>query len=54
MLRFEKFLTDKKILNDDLKKKVAADITAEIDEAVEFAEASPYPKPEDAADFVWS
>jgi len=54
VLRFEKFLTDKKILNDDLKKKVASDITAEIDEAVEFAEASPYPKPEDAADFVWS
>lgn len=52
--RFEKVLTDKKILNDELKKKVAAEITAEIDEAVEFAEASPYPEPEDAAKFVWS
>jgi TPP-dependent pyruvate/acetoin dehydrogenase alpha subunit len=54
VVRFEKYLAEKKLLNDDLKKKVAAEITAEIDEAVAFAEESPYPKPEDAADFVWS
>src|SRR5580658_2077228 len=47
--KFEKYLTEKKILTEDLKKQVAAEITAEIDEAVTFAEDSPFPQPEDAA-----
>jgi pyruvate dehydrogenase E1 component alpha subunit len=54
VVRFEKYLADKKILTDDIKKHVAAEITAEIDEAVAFAEESPYPNSEDATDFVWS
>jgi TPP-dependent pyruvate/acetoin dehydrogenase alpha subunit len=54
VLRFEKYLTEKKILTEDLKKQVAAEITAEIDEAVTFAEDSPFPQPEDAAAHVWS
>jgi len=52
--RFEKYLTEKKILSEEMKKQVAAEITAEIDEAVQFAEESPYPTPEDALKFVWS
>jgi pyruvate dehydrogenase E1 component alpha subunit len=54
VLRFEKYLTEKKILTEDLKKQVAAEITAEIDEAVQFAEDSPVPQPADAAAHVWS
>jgi pyruvate dehydrogenase E1 component alpha subunit len=54
VLKFEKYLTEKKILTEDLKKQVAAEITAEIDDAVTFAEESPFPQPEDAAAHVWS
>jgi len=54
ILKFEKYLTEKKILTEDLKKQVAAEITADIDEAVTFAEDSPFPQPEDAAQHVWS
>jgi len=54
IVRFEKYLTDKKILTEDLKKQVAAEITAEIDEAVTFAEESPFPESEEAALHVWS
>jgi len=54
ILKFEKYLTDKKILTEELKKQVAAEITAQIDEAVTFAEDSPFPQPEDAAAHVWS
>jgi TPP-dependent pyruvate/acetoin dehydrogenase alpha subunit len=54
ILKFEKYLTEKKILTEDLKKQVAAEITADIDEAVTFAEDSPFPQPEDAALHVWS
>ncbi len=52
--RFEKHLADRKILTEELKKETAAQITAEINEAVDFAEQSPYPEPDEAADFVWS
>jgi TPP-dependent pyruvate/acetoin dehydrogenase alpha subunit len=54
ILKFEKYLTEKKILTEDLKKQVAAEITADIDEAVTFAEDSPFPQAEDAALHVWS
>jgi TPP-dependent pyruvate/acetoin dehydrogenase alpha subunit len=54
ILKFEKYLTEKKILTEDLKKQVATEITADIDEAVTFAEDSPFPQPEDAALHVWS
>jgi len=54
IVKFEKYLTEKKILTEDLKKQVAAETTAEIDEAVAFAEESPFPQTEDAALHVWS
>jgi TPP-dependent pyruvate/acetoin dehydrogenase alpha subunit len=54
ILKFEKYLTEKKILTEDLKKQVATEITADIDEAVTFAEDSPFPQAEDAALHVWS
>ena len=52
--RFEKVLVEQKLLNDQKKAAMAAEITAEIDEAVEFAEKSPYPDASEATDFVWA
>jgi TPP-dependent pyruvate/acetoin dehydrogenase alpha subunit len=52
--RMEKYLADRKLFSDDLKKQIAAEITAEINEAVEFAEQSPYPEPEELFKNVWS
>ncbi|HVB99335.1 MAG TPA: thiamine pyrophosphate-dependent dehydrogenase E1 component subunit alpha [Candidatus Dormibacteraeota bacterium] len=51
---FEKFLADHKLLNDQQKKQTRDEITREIDEAVEFAEKSPYPAPEEALDHIWA
>lgn len=52
--RFEKYLIDRKVLGEEVKAEIAAQITAEINEAVEFADQSPYPEPAEATDFVWS
>jgi TPP-dependent pyruvate/acetoin dehydrogenase alpha subunit len=52
--RFEKYLAEKKVLTEALKKKIAEETEREINEAVEFAEMSPMPDPAEAADFVWA
>ncbi len=52
--RFEKYLAEKRILNEDSKREIAKQIQQEIDEAVEFADKSPYPDPEEATDFIWA
>ncbi|HEV2385886.1 MAG TPA: thiamine pyrophosphate-dependent dehydrogenase E1 component subunit alpha [Candidatus Acidoferrales bacterium] len=52
--RFEKYLADRKLLTDAQKKQVRDEITVEIDEAVEFAEKSPYPEPQEALEHVWA
>jgi pyruvate dehydrogenase E1 component alpha subunit len=52
--RFEKYLAEHKLLDDEQKKQVRDEITREIDEAVEFAEKSPYPAPEEALEHVWA
>jgi len=52
--RFETYLTERGLLNDEMKRQITGEITAEIDEAVDFAENSPYPAAEEAAQFVWS
>jgi TPP-dependent pyruvate/acetoin dehydrogenase alpha subunit len=52
--RFEKYLTEKKILTEDLKKQITAELTTEIDDAVTFADESPFPESESAALHVWS
>jgi TPP-dependent pyruvate/acetoin dehydrogenase alpha subunit len=54
ILRFEKYLLGKKLLNDREKAALAARIQKEIREDVAFAEASPFPPPEDAARSVWA
>ncbi|HVB32784.1 MAG TPA: thiamine pyrophosphate-dependent dehydrogenase E1 component subunit alpha [Patescibacteria group bacterium] len=52
--RFEKYLAERKLLGDQRKKQVRDEITREIDEAVEFAENSPYPAPEEALEHIWA
>lgn len=52
--RFEKTLTEKKILTEDLRREIAAQITNEINEAVDFAEQSAYPDPSEAGEHLWA
>jgi TPP-dependent pyruvate/acetoin dehydrogenase alpha subunit len=51
---FEKLLLEKKILTDAKKSQLVEDITKEINEAVEFAEQSPYPDASELAEHVWA
>jgi TPP-dependent pyruvate/acetoin dehydrogenase alpha subunit len=53
LLNCEKVLVEKKLLNDAKKKEIADEITREINEAVEFAEQSPYPEAAELADHIW-
>jgi acetoin:2,6-dichlorophenolindophenol oxidoreductase subunit alpha len=51
---FEKVLFEKKLLTDAKKTQIAAEITQEINEAVDFAEQSPYPDASELADHIWA
>ena len=51
---FEKLLIEKKLLTEAAKKDIATQTTAEIDEAVEFAEQSPYPDASELTDHIWA
>ncbi len=51
--RFEKLLTEKKIFADTIKTEIIAEITQEINDAVEFAEQSPYPEASELMEHVW-
>ena len=46
--RFAKLLTKKKLLNKSKSEQIWDEVKAELDEAIAFAESSPFPKPEDA------
>jgi TPP-dependent pyruvate/acetoin dehydrogenase alpha subunit len=50
----ERHLQEQGLWSDDWKQELIDQITQEIDEAVEFAENSPYPEPEEALDHVYS
>lgn len=52
--RFEKYITDNDIVSKDEQKKIREEIIKEIDEAVEYAEKSPYPKPESVAEDIYT
>jgi TPP-dependent pyruvate/acetoin dehydrogenase alpha subunit len=54
ILRFEKHLHAKKLMTAEEKAAVEARIEQEIREDVAFAEASPFPAPEEAARPVWA
>lgn len=50
----ERYLKQQNLWSDDWKQKLEQEISADIDKAVEFAEQSPYPEPEEALDHVYS
>jgi TPP-dependent pyruvate/acetoin dehydrogenase alpha subunit len=50
----ENYLEKRGMWSDEWKQQLAAEINKEIDAAVEYAEASPYPDPEECLDHVYS
>jgi len=54
ILRFEKHLTTKKLMTAEEKRDLENRLEELIREDVEFAEASPFPPPGDAARSVWA
>ena len=54
ILRFEKYLAEKKLMTANERAAIEARIEKEIREDVAFAESSPFPPPEDAARAVWA
>lgn len=50
----ERYLEQRGLWSDDWKKEIQDGINKEIDAAVEFAENSPYPEPEECLDHVYS
>ena len=52
--RFEKILINDRVLNDTSKRQMGEKISAEIEDAVQFALGSPYPEGADAAEGVYA
>jgi len=50
----ERYLAKHNMWSDKFKEELQTKINAEIEEAVQFAENSPYPEPEEALDHVYS
>jgi acetoin:2,6-dichlorophenolindophenol oxidoreductase subunit alpha len=50
---FEKRLIEEGVLTEAQKNKFVQEINKEMDEAIEFAESSPYPDPSEITNFVW-
>jgi 2-oxoisovalerate dehydrogenase E1 component subunit alpha len=53
ILRFEKYLGENRLLDEDKKEEIAAQIKAEVDGAVEYAENAPFADPEEALERVY-
>ena len=49
----ERYLTERNLWSDAWKQELIAGFSKEIDEAIEFAENSPYPEPEECLDHVY-
>jgi 2-oxoisovalerate dehydrogenase E1 component alpha subunit len=54
ILRFEKYLKENGVLDEDKKEEIEAEIKAEVDDAVEYAEAAPHADPEEALERVYA
>ena len=52
--KLETCLEKKTILDDELKHKIEAEVKEEIDQAVKFAEESPFPQPDEIFDHVYA
>ncbi len=53
ILRYEKYLCEKKLMTAEEKGGLEARVEKEIRDDVAFAEASPFPAPEQASRCVW-
>lgn len=50
----EKYMEQHGAWSDDFKKGVLDDFNKQLEEAIQFADSSPFPEPEDALDYVYS
>ena len=50
----ERYLQERGFWAESWKEELLAEFNKELDEAIEFAEKSPYPEPEEALDHVFS
>lgn len=53
IVRFENYLTERNLLNDESKGEVINRINVEVEDAVRFAEESPYPEGKEAIEDVY-
>ncbi len=54
IMRFERYLQETGLLDEEKKEEIAGRVKAEVDEAVEYAEATPYAEPEEALERVYA
>src|SRR5215204_3111499 len=54
IIRFERYLEENRILDEEKKEQIAGRIKAEVDEAVEYAERAPYADPEEVLERVYA
>jgi 2-oxoisovalerate dehydrogenase E1 component alpha subunit len=54
IIRFERYLEENDILDEEKKEEMAGRIKAEVDEAVEYAEEAPYADPEEVLERVYA
>jgi len=52
--QFQKFLKEKKLLNEKMDQQILTEIDRELEEAVRFAEESPLPQPTDALEDLYA
>jgi TPP-dependent pyruvate/acetoin dehydrogenase alpha subunit len=50
----ERYLSERGLWSDQWKQQISDEINREIDEAIDFAEKSPYPEPEECLDHLYS
>ncbi|MEM2370527.1 MAG: pyruvate dehydrogenase complex E1 component subunit beta [Candidatus Bathyarchaeia archaeon] len=53
LIRYKNFLFEKGVLTPELAEKIEKDIERELDEAIEFAEKSPFPEPDEVLKDVY-
>ncbi|MEK3890798.1 thiamine pyrophosphate-dependent dehydrogenase E1 component subunit alpha [Bacillus sp. FSL K6-3431] len=51
---FEAYLIENELLNDNIKKEINDRVMEKVNEATDYAEAAPYPEPEDTLTFVYA
>ena len=54
IVRFSRFLTQEKMLTENIKEDIRRTVAAELNTAVAFADQSPFPEPEEALEDLLS